>query len=247
MTKNYPRREFLDQSFNGLTVLSFQKTDEEGYDVYNCICHCGTKCEARGKALRMNRLRTCGCNLDYEDLAGRKFNNLTVIRNTNIRRADRYLVACECSVEFEVNGTQLRNGYVRSCGCKRREGALGARFHENRMTDFSNVHADVLNKARGFVFKTYRSKLGKGLQDVTIIESARYYDIECGLSTAKEKELNQLLKFFGINEETFNSLVNRIVNKIKPQIIAIGMDANMSMSELIDTTIYNVLKKAATA
>lgn len=53
------------------------------------------------------------------DLAGQKFNHLTVIRRagTNAHGQATWVCECECGKETEVTSGKLRNGHTKSCGC----------------------------------------------------------------------------------------------------------------------------------
>ena len=61
----------------------------------------------------------------YEDLTGRKFGRLTVLRRAPSRRYGKknkraqvfWLCQCECGNEIEVRANGLKTGNTRSCGC----------------------------------------------------------------------------------------------------------------------------------
>lgn len=59
----------------------------------------------------------------FVDLRGQKFGRLTVIEKTNKRQGGRIIwkCRCDCGNIVDVNGTSLRNGTTKSCGCYRRE------------------------------------------------------------------------------------------------------------------------------
>lgn len=58
-----------------------------------------------------------------EDLSGRKYGNLTVVRQEESRKYDNgrvmamFLCRCDCGVEKVISATRLRTGKVTSCGC----------------------------------------------------------------------------------------------------------------------------------
>lgn len=59
-----------------------------------------------------------------EDLTGRRFGRLTVIRQLeNKNHRTRWLCRCDCGNEKEVASRDLKAGKVKSCGCLRREGS----------------------------------------------------------------------------------------------------------------------------
>lgn len=56
------------------------------------------------------------------DLTGQKFNSLTVISSVPSRGGKTYwLCQCECGNIKEVQGTHLKNGAIKSCGCKKQQ------------------------------------------------------------------------------------------------------------------------------
>lgn len=56
------------------------------------------------------------------DLTGQRFGRLTVLREGERRKKQRYWVCeCECGNIKEVQQAHLRNGSIVSCGCKRKE------------------------------------------------------------------------------------------------------------------------------
>ena len=58
-----------------------------------------------------------------EDLTGKKFNNLTVLRRAESRVYKcgtveiRWICRCDCGKETEVSSGHLKSGKVKSCGC----------------------------------------------------------------------------------------------------------------------------------
>ncbi len=56
------------------------------------------------------------------DLVGQKFGRWTVIAFTSVQKEmPMWLCRCECGIEKEVHGGNLRKGLTRSCGCLKRE------------------------------------------------------------------------------------------------------------------------------
>lgn len=75
------------------------------------------------------------------DLAGLKFNRLTVVkrRGSNRHKIALWLCRCICGTEKVLEGYRVKNGIIKSCGCMQREAAaqngrssaasyLGSRF-----------------------------------------------------------------------------------------------------------------------
>lgn len=59
----------------------------------------------------------------FKDLTGMKFGRLTVIERAENNKSGRtrWKCKCDCGVEIVVDGKHLRRGYVKSCGCFRKE------------------------------------------------------------------------------------------------------------------------------
>lgn len=88
-------------------------------------------------------MTNCGCvpkqhtsTLQTEDLTGRQFGELTVIRRVENDKSNRvcWLCRCSCGKELTVQALHLKSGHTRSCGCKRylgngnRRDLIGQRF-----------------------------------------------------------------------------------------------------------------------
>ena len=57
-----------------------------------------------------------------EDLAGRRFGRLTVIRKAETQNnRTRWFCRCDCGEEKIVTSRDLKSGKVKSCGCLRRD------------------------------------------------------------------------------------------------------------------------------
>lgn len=66
-----------------------------------------------------------------KDIAGQKFNRLTVIRyvGSNYRGDAEWLCKCDCGNEIVTTGYRLRNGTTNSCGCLHKEITSKGKFH----------------------------------------------------------------------------------------------------------------------
>ena len=76
---------------------------------------------------------------NFIDLTGQVFGRLTIIKQVpNIKpKHSRWLCLCECGRKVETNGTNLRQGNTRSCGCLKREASIatGKRNATHGMTN----------------------------------------------------------------------------------------------------------------
>ncbi|MGF7185540.1 hypothetical protein GGQ84_001631 [Desulfitispora alkaliphila] len=64
-----------------------------------------------------------------EDLTGKKFNRLTVDSFAGYgKRGKEWLCWCDCGDPCIIDGTSLKKGYTKSCGCLQRERTAAARL-----------------------------------------------------------------------------------------------------------------------
>lgn len=135
----------IGKKYNHLTVISinYEKTEKQNYEghnygVYmNFQCDCGNNetLTRRLNLVKQGKIKSCGCArfnnpLNFEDLTGKKFGRLNVIKRDIERdrlemESDKkrcnvhWLCLCDCgNPEFRsVTGHQLKSGHTQSCGC----------------------------------------------------------------------------------------------------------------------------------
>lgn len=121
------------QKFGRLTVLDDEPRSIKGYRWWHCRCDCGTEKWVNGSRLKSGQTKSCGCiskekltkvASQYEDLTGKKFGRLTVIRSAEKQEKNashQWLCHCDCGKTITVAANQLKRGDVRSCGCLKKE------------------------------------------------------------------------------------------------------------------------------
>lgn len=59
----------------------------------------------------------------FIDITGQKFSRLTVVdfSHLNKHKSAVWNCICDCGTKKQINGTSLRKGYIKSCGCLRDE------------------------------------------------------------------------------------------------------------------------------
>jgi hypothetical protein len=75
--------------------------------------------------------------MKHRDIAGQKFNRLTIIRHmgTNNLRQAVWLANCDCGNSIEVTTATVTYGHVKSCGCAKRDAvSKNAIKHNKRRT-----------------------------------------------------------------------------------------------------------------
>lgn len=178
--------DLTGKQYGRLTVLRFDKQLANGKTSWLCQCDCGNQCVVTAHSLHFKKRKSCGClhrKLDVgsvEDLTGRVFGKLTVIKATSLKDSNGaalWLCRCECGTEINVSQVSLLQGYYKSCGCIRQE--QQQLLHEN-LTYVENTCLEVLEhrKSRSDNTSGFRgvSKGPAGKWLVTIgLQSKRYY------------------------------------------------------------------------
>lgn len=117
------------------------------------------------------------------DMTGKKINKLTVLSISNNRTASgsiKWICKCECGNICEVDGTRLRNGKAKSCGCASKQAlkiGQGNNFKDLSGKKFGKIK--VLNRIENKIYKN-RSFVQYKCQ----CECGRYLNvIGCNLSS----------------------------------------------------------------
>ena len=116
-----PRRktatDIIGQKFGFLTPL-YPCEDKPGY--WYCRCDCGgEKIVKRCDLLRGNN-KSCGATIHHmRDLTGQRFGSLVAIEpvGKSSKRSVIWRCQCDCGKQVDVDGSHLKYGAVRSCGC----------------------------------------------------------------------------------------------------------------------------------
>lgn len=88
--------------------------------------------------------------IQLQDLSGKRFTRLKVIKRLDARRlyGTFWLCLCDCGSEIEVRGQSLRSGNTRSCGCLARElSAAAATKHGLSTTRTHKIWRGMLDRA----------------------------------------------------------------------------------------------------
>lgn len=213
-------KEIVGQKFGKLMVLERAGTDKQGQALWRCRCECGNEIIVRGTALRAGHTISCGCLRRIEDLVGKKYGRLTIIRQApdyiapNGSHRDRWVCLCECGKETIALGVNLRDGHTQSCGCLRKtnhvtHGGTGTRL----FVIWRSMHQRCYNPksisyeyygARGIIicpewkddFSNFRKwALSNGYADNLSIDridvNGNYEPSNCRWATATEQRINQ--------------------------------------------------------
>lgn len=129
----YPGAVKPGDKFGSLIVIHYQQSDKNYNSMWLCQCECGNQTLVRTQALKSGRTKSCGCQKPKPpkkdglgrvitvDLTGKKFGHLTALHIDSSKKqgAKYWICQCDCGVTKTVNSSDLKNGYVKSCGCKR--------------------------------------------------------------------------------------------------------------------------------
>jgi hypothetical protein len=168
--------------FHRLTVLGLGHKDRSTY-TYLCRCDCGTERTVNGTELRRGGTKSCGClRRDHaatvgrqtkvrSDLTGQRFGRWTVIGRHGGPGQSRtlWLCRCDCGTEKPAEGSALKGGLSRSCGCLRLElMATRCITHGNakvgRHTREYRIWQSMLNRCRRPQDISYKYYGGRGIR-----------------------------------------------------------------------------------
>ena len=134
--------QMIGKSFGALTVIGWEYKESSGRSkhvaTFECECICGSHIWRRKQDIIEDIYPSCGCQYGREqlrkfatfsknDLTGRVFGNLTVVRESNERSRDgsiKWVCRCKCGSEVLVSSTYLSQGRTISCGCTNSRGEL---------------------------------------------------------------------------------------------------------------------------
>jgi len=90
----------------------------------------------------------------YQDITGKKFNLLTVLREAGIKKGSyQWECLCDCGNIYVTDGCRLRTNRVKSCGCTRRNNLIKTvtkhgLCYTNEYKIWTGIKYRILNKKR---------------------------------------------------------------------------------------------------
>ena len=125
------RNDLRGKRFGRLIVLEKLKGNYLNATNWLCQCDCGNKTTVITAQLNNGNTKSCGClvrdrirNACLKDMTGRRFGRLVVIGESNRRNKSRgvyWNCKCDCGQNKEIDGSSLRRGVTKSCGCLAKE------------------------------------------------------------------------------------------------------------------------------
>lgn len=111
---------------------------------WNCKCDCGTALKVKSADLRTGKITSCGCD-KIDDLisksVGKRYGKLTCLEYSHIEHGNGYFFKfqCDCGNIKDFNLSRVRNGYIKSCGCLRKENSRKAVFKDLTGKKFNHL------------------------------------------------------------------------------------------------------------
>ena len=114
--------DLTGQRFGSLVVISCEERRRNNRIFWKCLCDCGNIHCVDSQNLRYGLTKSCGCGhkrTKFNDLEGKRFGRISVVRETNERRDGRVVweCICDCGNKCFVVGRNLTSGTTMSCGC----------------------------------------------------------------------------------------------------------------------------------
>lgn len=138
------------------------------------ICECGNKKEMYCSYARNNKVRSCGClnKTKYENIVGKKFGGLTVLKILSERNSARSLYClclCDCGTEFKTLPYSIVKGKTTSCGCynKKQKSQLAKELkttHGMKNTQIYKVWQNMKQRCYYVNHHSYINYGGRGIE-----------------------------------------------------------------------------------
>lgn len=117
--RNRGKRSLVGKKFGNLEVISLLSSKKNAKQVYLCKCMlCGETTRVNESNLLTGNTKSCGC-LARTDIKGQTFGFLTALEPTEKRQKNSIVWKCKCKCgrTAYVCTSDLKNGFVKSCGC----------------------------------------------------------------------------------------------------------------------------------
>ena len=153
--------------YGKLVVIEYSGKDHFGSPMWKCKCDCGNNSTVRSCDLLSGNTKSCGCLKRFtEDLTGKTFGMLKVIKYVGSKKGagSLWLCKCECGNEKVMSRKTLVGG-TKSCGCLCKVTKDGFRRKSERLYSIysgmkvrcynKNDHAYRLYGGRGISISPY--------------------------------------------------------------------------------------------
>lgn len=155
------RIDLTGQRFGMLRVLEPAHNHKKHGWYWKCLCDCGKTTVVVNCDIRNGHTKTCGCShkrTQRIDLKGKRFGRWFVLDYAfnDSHHKSFWKCRCDCGVIRNINGTQLRAGRSKSCGC----GRIDAIQLSPTVAAFNALYSQYKlgAKQRGYSFRLSKKK-----------------------------------------------------------------------------------------
>lgn len=159
--------DMTGQKLGRLTVIERDDSVKQRA-AWKCKCDCGTYITVKGVDLRRGNIQSCGCyrhEFRHNDLTGKKFGKLTVIKreSLNAGHGSTWVCKCDCGNTVVVRRDGLTTGHTTSCGCYRDSGESRIR-HGMTNTRLHRIWNAMKQRCSNPNFKQFKDYGGRGIK-----------------------------------------------------------------------------------
>ena len=120
--KNKKLNYLVGKRFGKLIVLNRTEQRINNSVVWECKCDCGNIKTVPTHSLQSGHTQSCGCLVRETqgiDISGQRFGKLVAIKPIEEKKKStiQWLCQCDCGNICIVDGSNLRTGLTKSCGC----------------------------------------------------------------------------------------------------------------------------------
>jgi len=116
--------DIIGKKFGCLTVRKFSHIHPKRQQcIFECVCDCGNVLLKLSYQIKLKPSNTCPkCRV--KDLSGIRVGRLQIIKKANDKNNESVWIAkCDCGKETLINGTQVKKGHKKTCGCHLKRGS----------------------------------------------------------------------------------------------------------------------------
>jgi hypothetical protein len=156
----------IGQRFGKLLVVGQETVKlESGNMTYQkCLCDCGNIKLLQTYRLTVTNTTNCGECSRTTDISGQRFGKLVAIEYIGMdkKRNARWKCQCDCGRILTINGSALRKGRTKSCGCSERTPSLSrGESYFNRLFATYIKGANLRNLSFELTKEFFRDIIGK--------------------------------------------------------------------------------------
>ena len=157
-----PKVNLIGKRYGKLVVKKEMLERKGGAVVWECLCDCGNVCYAVTADLNRGAVQSCGCynsecHKHKNEMVGKKFGKLTVIKDSGKRKKSREVIwecLCDCGNIKEAPTHALKSGITTSCGCETKN------KYKKRKHRFKDLTGKTFGRLKVIERINYKNKKG---------------------------------------------------------------------------------------